>query len=156
MLNSTWMTIGTTPATNGNITKNITSAIGSYINNTNNQLMLVLEGANYDAGDSLMVDHVQITVTYLDRISPYFTYIPLNSSLFYGNESLGVDFNAMDETGFGYFSINDTRFSINSTGFLSNATPLAIGNYEINVSINDTSNNINWTRYKVQVNKSLF
>ena len=31
---------------------------------------------------------------------------------------------------------------------------MSAGNYEINVTINDTSNNINWTRYKVQVNKS--
>ena len=54
------------------------------------------------------------------------------------------------------YSVNDTRFSINSTGFLRNATTLGVGNYEINVTINDTSNNINWTRYNVQVNKSIF
>ena len=56
--------------------------------------------------------------------------------------------------GFGYYRINDTRFSINQTGFLTNATLLGAGNYEINVTINDTSNNINWTIYTVQINKS--
>jgi hypothetical protein len=86
--------------------------------------------------------------------APYFTTIPANSSFFYGNQSLLVTFAATDETQFGYYSINDTRFSINQSGFLSNATPLAVGNYEINVTINDTSNNIVWTRYKVQINKS--
>ena len=90
----------------------------------------------------------------LDTSSPYFTQIPNNASLFYGNESLGVNFNAADNIAFGYYKINDTRFSITQTGFLSNATPMAVGNYEINVTINDTLNNINWTRYKVQINKS--
>ena len=91
---------------------------------------------------------------YIDTTSPYFTTIPANASLFYGNQSLSVTFVATDNYGFGYYSINDTRFLINQTGFLSNATPMAAGNYEINVTINDTSNNINWTRYKVQINKS--
>jgi surface protein/parallel beta-helix repeat protein len=89
-----------------------------------------------------------------DSTPPYFTTIPANSSFFYGNQSLSVTFAATDATGFGYYKINDTRFSIAQTGVLTNATPMAVGNYEINVTINDTSNNINWTRYTVQVNKS--
>jgi hypothetical protein len=91
----------------------------------------------------------------VDTTPPVFTTIPANSSLFYKNQSLLVTFTGTDETTFGYYSVNDTRFSINQTGFLSNATPMAVGNYEINVTINDTLNNINWTRYKVQVNKSM-
>jgi parallel beta-helix repeat protein len=94
------------------------------------------------------------TLDGLDLTSPTFTSIPVNSSLFYRNESLLVIFVATDETGFGYYSVNDTRFSINQSGFLSNATILGVGNYELNVTINDTSGNINWTRYTVQVNKS--
>jgi sporulation protein YlmC with PRC-barrel domain len=82
-----------------------------------------------------------------DNTPPTFTTIPANASLFYGNQSLNVTFVATDETSFGYYSINDTRFSIdNPGGFLSNATPMAVGNYEINVTINDT--------YTIQVNKS--
>jgi len=96
-----------------------------------------------------------LTTTGGDSTPPYFTTIPANSSLFYGNQSLSVDFDATDTVGFGYFSINDTaRFSMTQAGILTNATPMAFGNYEINVTINDTSNNINWTRYKVQINKS--
>ncbi|HRZ86154.1 MAG TPA: hypothetical protein P5277_05245 [Candidatus Paceibacterota bacterium] len=93
-----------------------------------------------------------------DTTFPTFTTIPSNSSLFYGNESLSSVFLGADNVGFGYYSLNDTRFLVtrysNGTGVLKNATPLAVGNYELNVSINDTSNNINWTRYKVQINKS--
>jgi hypothetical protein len=93
--------------------------------------------------------------TTIDLTPPYFTTIPANASLFYGNQSLSVDFDAADARGFGYFAINDTKFSITQAGILTNVTPMTVGNYEINVTINDTSNNINWIIYKVQVNKSL-
>jgi len=84
-----------------------------------------------------------------DTTSPYFTSIPANASLFYGNQSLGVDFDATDAIEFGYYSINDTgKFSINQSGYLSNATSIAVGEYAINVTINDSSNNINWTIYR--------
>jgi len=92
----------------------------------------------------------------VDETPPYFTSIPENTSLWYGNESLGVDFDADDETGFGSYSVNDTaQFSINSSGWLSNATILAVGNYMINVTIDDSSGNINWTLYTVEINSSL-
>ena len=91
----------------------------------------------------------------IENTPPYFIYIPPNASLFYGNESLGVDFDATDDVEFGTFYVNDTRFSINSTGYLSNATPLGAEIYTIKVSINDTLGNVNWTNYKVQVDKSL-
>ncbi len=152
--NSTWMRLGTlNQGSNGNLTRNFTSDFSNYID-ANSQFVLVVEGANFDAGDALVVNHVQLTLQYADIIPPYFTYIPQNLSLFYGNESLGVDFNASDEFQFGEFYTNDSRFLINQEGYLSNATSLGVGNYEINISINDSYNNINWTRYKVQINKS--
>lgn len=95
------------------------------------------------------------TQNFLIGIPPTFTTIPNNVSLFYGNESLNVTFIATDETGFSMYYINDTRFNMmNSTGWLTNATPMEVGHYQINVSINDTSNNINWTLFNVEVNKS--
>jgi hypothetical protein len=97
---------------------------------------------------------VPVTFTYYIA-PPIFTSIPSDASLFYGNESLLVQFVGVDETEFDSYSVNDTaHFGINSSGFLSNKTALAVGNYEINVKINDTSDNINWTIYKVQINKS--
>jgi hypothetical protein len=88
-----------------------------------------------------------------DITPPTFTTIPANASLFYFNETLLVTFTGTDETGFGYYSQNDSRFTINQTGFLYNNTELGVGIYTINVTINDTSNNINWTIYKVTVKK---
>jgi len=95
------------------------------------------------------------TVEEEDTTPPYFTDIPANATLQMFNESLGVDFDATDETELDTFFINDTtNFQINSTGYLSNKTALSLGNYAINVSINDTSNNINWTNYLVTVIKN--
>ena len=91
---------------------------------------------------------------FVDLVKPTFVIIPANASIFY-NQNFGVFFNATDETNLSSYSVNDTRFSINSTGFLTNISPLFAGNYEMNITINDTSNNINWTLYKLQVNKSL-
>jgi hypothetical protein len=91
----------------------------------------------------------------VDKTSPIFFYIPPNASLFYGNESLNVNFDATDETGFDSYSVNDSRFLIDSGGVLTNSVSLAAGNYEINITINDTSNNINWTIYNLQIKPSM-
>jgi len=104
---------------------------------------------------SLIYNEAPFTIN-RDLGNPYFTFIPQNTSIFYRNESLGVDFDATDDIEFGYYSVNDTRFSINQSGFLRNSTVLGAGNYSLNITINDSSNNINWTIYKVQVNKSTY
>jgi len=90
-----------------------------------------------------------------DTTPPYFTYIPPNTSITYG-QGFGVDFNATDAVGFGTYAINwTTLFSINSSGWLKNSTPnIAVGVYLINVTINDTSNNLNSTIYMVNVSKA--
>ena len=87
-----------------------------------------------------------------DIIPPYFTAIPANYSTTYGN-GLGVQFNANDNIALGSYYLGNWTdlFSINSTGYLSNISSVAIGNYNINVSINDTSGNTNMTWYNFNV-----
>lgn len=93
----------------------------------------------------------------IDATPPYFITIPSNTSIFYLNETLSVTYVGTDETGFGYYYINDTtNFAINQTGFLINNTPLSAGNYFVNVTINDTLNNINWAIFTLEVNQSLY
>ena len=101
-----------------------------------------------------------LNITYsqaLDITPPYFTTIPNNESIFYLNETLNVTFVGTDETGFSGYFINDTtNFNMGfGSGFLINNTPLSAGNYAVNVSINDTSNNINWTIFTLEINQSL-
>lgn len=89
----------------------------------------------------------------VDATPPTFTTIPANASLDYKVNWAGVTFVATDETGFDTFTVNDTRFQINSTGYLSNKTALAADTYRLNITINDTINNINYTIYEVEINK---
>lgn len=106
-------------------------------------------------GDANYTDVTQsYNITIIDDIKPYFTYIPLNTSIVYPN-GFGVNFTATDETTFNLFAVDDNvNFTINSSGYLTNKTTLHGGTYLINVSINDSSNNINFTMYQVDVNKS--
>jgi len=78
-----------------------------------------------------------------------FTTIPANATIDYGVNWAGVQFSATDAVS---YSIDDTtRFTISSTGFLDNKITLPVGIHTVNVTINDTLNNINWTLYKLQV-----
>ena len=90
-----------------------------------------------------------------DEIPPYFTTIPANTTINY-TQGFGVDFDAEDETEFDSYAINwTTLFQINQSGWLENSTVnIAVGIYLINVTINDTMNNLNSTIYKVTVNKA--
>ena len=90
-----------------------------------------------------------------DTTSPYFTTIPTNATLTYGEDWAGVYFNATDETEFGTYYLGNWTdyFEINSTGFLINTTSLSAGEYIINVSINDSSGNVNMTWYNLTINK---
>jgi hypothetical protein len=100
--------------------------------------------------------------------APTFLSIPANAtgsnSLWYGNQSLSVLFNATNSTTFVNYSINDTaHFTITQIGFdnitsnqsaiLVNKTPMAVGSYAINVTVNQ-SGGLNWTIFLVQVNKA--
>jgi hypothetical protein len=97
----------------------------------------------------------QRSYTVKEIIPPYFTAIPATTNINY-TRGFGVDFNASDETGFGTYAINwTTLFKIDANGWLTNSTPnIATGSYYINVTINDTSNNLDSTIYLVNVAKA--
>lgn len=127
-----------------NVTKGVNTGVGEtirwqvYANDSDN---------NMNSSDI----YSYVTTLFADIIAPVFTSIPADANLEYG-QSLNVDFDATDETGFGSFFINDTtNFQINSTGGLYNITNLVTGGYQINVSINDTSGNTNSTIYNITV-----
>jgi len=111
---------------------------------------------NPDKNENIWLDTITLnkTVT-LDETPPYFTTIPADASLSEG-ESLSVDFDAADGVGFDSFAINwSNTFNIDSsTGGLTNTSALSVGSYSINVTINDTSNNLNSTIYGVTVSSN--
>ena len=92
-----------------------------------------------------------------DTISPAWNESFINFSLSYGvNADVYFDFNASDISGLDDFFINDTvNFKIDKeTGIFENNTVLSVGTYVINVSVNDTSNNINSTLIWVEINNT--
>lgn len=91
--------------------------------------------------------------TILDTIAPYFIEVPENVSITYGT-SYATQFNATDETGFETFVVNDTRFFVNSSGYFYNFSSLSAGTIWLNLTINDTTNNMNSTFFYVNVTQS--
>jgi hypothetical protein len=86
--------------------------------------------------------NVTIQQNYGDVTGPNFTGIS-NFTVEYGF-NIGYDINTSDTAGVSCFTINDTvNFRINCSGYLKNSTPLEITRYTINVTSNDTSNNLN-------------
>ena len=125
---------------------NQTLGVGGYIYKFN-----VTGNTNYSG---LTGEYMQVNITSaVDITPPYFTTIPSDISASYPY-NLGVDFNADDETGFGYYKINDTRFFINQSGWLNTTVNLGVANYFINVSINDTSGNLNSTVFNINITQN--
>lgn len=90
-----------------------------------------------------------------DTTPPTFTTIPDNATITYGTLWNGVDFEATDETSFDSYSVNDSRFTINSTGYLNSTSLLAAMVYVLNITINDSSGNQNYTFYNLTINKAV-
>jgi hypothetical protein len=87
-----------------------------------------------------------------DTTPPTWTEIPANKTAIYSITSIYTDFNATDNVAISQYWINDTRFNINITsGVFTNSSLIPIGSYDINVSVNDTSNNRNYLTFNVNV-----
>ncbi|MFC1728295.1 Ig-like domain-containing protein [Nanoarchaeota archaeon] len=82
-------------------------------------------------------------VTINDVTAPTWNETPTNRLLELG-APLYYDVNASDNVAVDVYSINDnTNFTINPTnGIIQNNTGLSIGTYSLNISVNDTSNNV--------------
>ena len=89
-------------------------------------------------------------VNVTDTIMP-FVAAPANATLEYSFDSLSESFTATDPSGTYYRVDDDVNFNITQGGVLTNKTTLAVGTYNLNISVNDTYNNLNWTMYKVTV-----
>jgi hypothetical protein len=94
-------------------------------------------------------------VNVTDTIVPYFVNLPQNQTIGYGN-SFAYQINASDNHNVSNYIVNDTNnFKINSSGYLENATAISVGLYNLNVNINDSSNNINSSVFFVNVTDTI-
>lgn len=115
-----------------------------------------LQFASKENADTTIRPFLNITYisNILDTISPYFTNsTPVNQTIVY-NVALNYDINASDETGFSCFAVNDSRFKIDCNGLLQNNSMLGVNLYYLNITINDTSNNLNSTIMWVNITKA--
>lgn len=160
--NSTWMPIGTTPSSNGNVTRNITSDFNSYID-ADKQMVILVEGNQYDispSADYLYIDYIGVTVQYSsDLISPTYKQISVNNTI--PEEVAKFSINVTDNIALhpqgGYiFStnnsgswVNDSFVSFAITPSWANVTKTLISTAETFVGymwyFNDTQGNTNST-----------
>jgi|GEM_PF-5758180 len=85
----------------------------------------------------------------VDTTAPTWDFTPANQAVEYG-AAFSYDVNATDLL-LDSYAVNDTNFTIDSSGLITNATFLSIGIYNINITVNDTSNNINSSVIAVNV-----
>jgi hypothetical protein len=139
---------------------NLTKGSGLLINTSplSVQNYLINVSIN-DTSNNLNWTYVNVSISLgvgaIDTTLPYFTdnYSTMYNISVRSNESFSSDLNATDETAFDSFFMNwTTPFNLTKgSGILQNTSPLSVQNYLINVSINDTSNNVNWTYVNVSV-----
>jgi len=85
--------------------------------------------------------HGYFTVTVEDTLGPTWITPPTDQVLEFG-ESLDYQLQVTDPSGIDDYECDDTvHFTIDSTGRLANITPLAVGTYEITVTIYDPYDN---------------
>ncbi len=90
-------------------------------------------------------------LTVADVNAPYFSPEPTNQFVEYGS-SLSYDINAHDDFAIDKYVINDTiRFDVNQNGLITNKISLSVGIYWLNISVNDTSGNMNSTTISITV-----
>jgi len=104
-----------------------------------------------DTSNNIGQDNVTFNI---DTTSPNLT-APENQSIMYLDVFEGVTFTGSDDSGISTYFIDDTdNFTINSTGFLNWTGQLAVGNYTVNVSVNDTVGFINSTLWNLEITKN--
>lgn len=81
------------------------------------------------------------SVTLFDTTAPVFT---VSVGTIYSNNDVSFQFNATDVSGINTWTVNNTNFSI-TNGLLLNTSPLLDGNYSLNITVNDTFGNVNYT-----------
>jgi hypothetical protein len=102
------------------------------------------------SGSFTYVDNISVSCRMNDITYPYFSPVPVNQTVEYQTVFL-YDIDAYDNVAISTYSINDSRFSIDSSGTIRNATTLIPMVYTVNISVNDTSGNRNWTVINVTV-----
>ncbi|MFX1476180.1 MAG: CARDB domain-containing protein, partial [Promethearchaeota archaeon] len=105
------------------------------------------EGNNSGCIESYQLD--------VDATEPSWSQTPTDQGLEFG-ASFSYDLNATDPSDIDTWWINDTiNFAISTTGIITNALPLAVGVYGLQVWVNDTFDNTQTAAFTVTVEDTL-
>ena len=87
----------------------------------------------------------------LETVAPTWDELPTSSVVEFG-DAFVYDLNASDPAGISRWWLNDTtHFMIDETGIVTNATPLPVNTYGLQVCVNDSYNNILTATFAVTV-----
>lgn len=138
-----------------NDTTNFRINCSGFLKN-NTLLSLGMYHLNITINDSAgNVNSSLMWVNVSDTIAPDFS--SFTNRTIYDWDGLNYNLNATDAHGVSCFSVNDTiNFKINCSGNLENNTFLGAGLYWLNVSINDSSSNMNSSLLYVNVSEKPF
>lgn len=93
-----------------------------------------------ETGNLAHAQNRSLIMNFSDTTPPYFLHALADHTIEYGNP-FAYDINATDNYKVDTYTVNDSSFSIDSTGYLANITLLPVGNYWLNITINDTWSN---------------
>jgi len=104
-----------------------------------------------DTSNNVKSYHFLLNITLLDTTAPTLNHNLTNRSIT-SITSFALNINATDTSGISNYFINDTtNFKINNSGYFENNTNLSVRLYHVNVSINDTSNNVRSYHFALNV-----
>ncbi|MBT6774591.1 hypothetical protein HOA91_04430 [Candidatus Woesearchaeota archaeon] len=108
---------------------------------------------SYDSSLGVLTANVSSFSNYTlqETTPPYFDPTPMDQLVQY-SDPFTYDVDGVDDTAVGNYSVNDTtQFTINGSGVITNLIPLHYGPITLNISLNDTFNNVNSTVIIVDV-----
>jgi len=94
----------------------------------------------------------QSTLTVVDTVGPVWSITPVDQTLEY-DEPLSYQVEATDPSGIASWSVDDTtNFTISGSGLITNATTLAPGVYELEITVTDNYSNSKSITIMITVN----
>ncbi|MFC1728648.1 hypothetical protein ACFLZ7_04280 [Nanoarchaeota archaeon] len=131
--------------TTTDVPRNETNNITSWINIGQHDWSINCIDNESSTGNSTIYN-----LTLTDITPPWWDPLPTSQT---ANEKtlFSYDVNATDDFGVYTYSVNDSSFNINSDGLITNATGLGVGVYWLNISVNDTSGNQNFTVINITI-----
>jgi hypothetical protein len=125
-----------------NDTNNFTINASSGLIENNTYLDVGTYNLQVNASDANNTITAEFKVTVVDTTAPSITAGVTTESIEFSTQGVLQDIDATDKAGIQSFVVNDTDFNIDGSGILTNNTVLAVGTYNIEVTITDNNNNV--------------